>query len=100
MQYCRSCHQRSGAGDGNRYPPIVRSEWVRGDSSRLINVLLKGLQGPITVSGKEYNNVMPAFQFLNDQDLAELLTYVRKGFSNWRSGITPEQVAAERLKGQ
>jgi len=98
MQYCRSCHQRSGAGDGNRYPPIVRSEWVRGDSSRLINVLLKGLQGPITVSGKEYNNVMPAFQFLNDQDLAELLTYVRKGFSNWRSAITAEQVAAERLK--
>lgn len=98
MQYCRSCHQRSGAGDGNRYPPIVRSEWVRGDSSRLINVLLKGLQGPITVSGKEYNNVMPAFQFLNDQDLAELLTYVRKGFSNWRSAITPEQVAAERFK--
>jgi hypothetical protein len=43
---------------------------------------------------------MPAFQFLNDQDLAELLTYVRKGFSNWRSGITPEQVATERLKGQ
>jgi glucose/arabinose dehydrogenase len=100
MQYCRSCHQRSGAGDGNRYPPIVRSEWVRGDSSRLINVMLKGLQGPITVSGKEYNNVMPAFQFLNDQDLSELLTFIRKGFSNWRSGITPEQVAAERLKGQ
>jgi cytochrome c len=54
MQNCRSCHQRSGAGDGNRYPPIVRSEWVRGDSSRLMNVLLKALQGPISVSGKEY----------------------------------------------
>lgn len=98
-QYCRSCHQRSGAGDGNRYPPIVRSEWVRGDSSRLINVLLQGLQGPIEVSGKQYNNVMPAFSFLNDADLSELLTYIRKGFSNWRSGITVEQVAAERLKG-
>jgi glucose/arabinose dehydrogenase len=96
--YCRACHQRTGAGDGNRYPPIVRSEWVRGDSARLINVMLKGLQGPITVLGKEYNNVMPAFEFLNDEDLATLLTYIRRGFSNWSPIITPAHVATEREK--
>ena len=94
--YCRSCHQRTGGGDGNRYPPLIRSEWVRGDISRLVGVVLNGMQGPMTVAGKEYNNVMPAFSHVSDDDLAELLTYVRNRMGNRPDAITPGQVAAIR----
>lgn len=96
--YCRACHQRTGAGDGNRYPPLVRSEWVRGDSSRLIQVVLKGLQGPISVNGKEYNNVMPGFEFLKDEELATLINYVRRNFSNWSNLVSTEHITTERAK--
>ncbi len=97
--YCRSCHQRTGAGDGNRYPPLIRSEWVRGDSARLIQVMLKGLKGPITVNGKEYNNVMPGFDFLNDEELAILINYVKQSFNNRASSILDaDHIAKERAK--
>jgi mono/diheme cytochrome c family protein len=94
--YCRSCHQGNGMGDGNRYPPLVNSEWVNGDKKRLISVLLKGLEGPIKVLGKEYNNVMPKFNFLNNQQLADLMTYVRKSYSNNKSPVNKEEVANAR----
>jgi mono/diheme cytochrome c family protein len=83
-------------GDGNRYPPLVNSEWVNGDKKRLISVLLKGLEGPIKVLGKEYNNVMPKFNFLNNQQLADLMTYVRKSYSNNKSPVNKEEVANAR----
>jgi glucose/arabinose dehydrogenase/mono/diheme cytochrome c family protein len=90
--YCRSCHQGNGMGDGNRYPPLVNSEWVNGDKKRLISVLLKGLEGPIKVLGKEYNNVMPKFNFLNNEQLADLMSHVRKSYSSNKGSVKKEEV--------
>ena len=47
--YCASCHQQDGKGDNNRFPPLVDSEWVKGDEARLINIVLNGYQGEIKV---------------------------------------------------
>ena len=96
--YCRSCHQRNGLGDGNRFPPLVRSEWVNGDKQKLISILLKGMSGPLIVNGKEYNNVMPAFGFLKDQQVADLLNFIRTNFENKSDSVTVAMVAEEREK--
>ena len=61
--YCVSCHQRNGKGDGNRFPPLDSSEWVNGDKKKLIDVVLNGLNEPITVKGKPYNNADATTQF-------------------------------------
>jgi mono/diheme cytochrome c family protein len=90
--YCRSCHQRDGMGDGNRFPPLAQSEWVTGDKERLINVLLNGLKGSVTINGKAYNNTMPSHSFLSDKDLAQVLTYIRQNFNNKASVVWPEEV--------
>jgi glucose/arabinose dehydrogenase/cytochrome c553 len=96
--YCVSCHQKDGKGDANRFPPLNGSEWVNGDKERLINVLLKGLEGPIKVKGKSFEGVMPKHDFLSDADIAKVLTYTRLNFTNNSGLIREAEVAAARKK--
>jgi glucose/arabinose dehydrogenase/mono/diheme cytochrome c family protein len=90
--YCGSCHLNDGNGDGTRYPPLVESEWVSGDPRKLIGVVLKGLSDPITVKGKTWSGVMPAHDFLKDEDVAQILTYIRMGFKNNSTAISVSEV--------
>ena len=94
--YCVACHQNDGKGDGSRFPPLDSSEYVLGDKQRLINILLNGLQETITVKDKQYNDLMPAHNFLSDDDLALVLTFIRQNFSNNASEITSDEIAKER----
>ena len=81
-KYCGACHMGNGMGDGSRFPPIAGSEWVKGDQKRLIDVVLSGLSGPIEVNGKTYDGVMPAVDYLEDEEIAQILTYIRKEFGD------------------
>ncbi len=95
--YCAACHQRDGKGDGSRFPPLNESEWVNGDKNRLISVVLNGLSGPIKVKGQEYNDPMPAHgSFLSDDQIAEVLTYIRSSWGNTSDAVTKAEVAAMR----
>jgi mono/diheme cytochrome c family protein len=69
---------------------------VLGDKTRLVDIVLKGLRGTITVKGQQYNNLMPSHSFLSDEDLAQVLTYTRQNFGNKSSDITSAEVAAVR----
>lgn len=94
--YCMNCHQWDGKGDGSRFPPLDSSEWVLGDKKILINVILNGLRGPIEVKGMPFNSLMPPQGFLKDEDIAQVLTYVRQRFNNNSSAISPQDVANAR----
>lgn len=94
--YCRACHQQNGRGDGSRYPPLEKSEWVTGDKKQLLDVVMNGLNKPITVNGKPYNNIMPQHSFLKDEEIAQVLTYIRTHFSNSASPVTEAEVARYR----
>ncbi|MBP6758760.1 MAG: PQQ-dependent sugar dehydrogenase [Flavobacterium sp.] len=96
-QVCVSCHMADGRGVQSLNPPLVKTSYVLGSSSRLINVLLKGLsQKPI--DGETYSNVMPSFSYLSDKQIADVLTYVRNSFGNKASAITVQQVKFARAK--
>ena len=94
--YCSACHQRNGMGDSQRFPPLAGADWVTGDKDRLIKVLLKGLEGPIEVKGQSYNNVMPQHSFLDDEEIAEVLTHIRSNFGNKASAIDAKEVQKVR----
>lgn len=98
--YCSACHQRDGNGDGSRFPPLVGSEWVNGKKDVLIRILLNGKEGPITVKNKLYNNTMPELSLLKDDQIAEILTYVRQKFNNNSDLITKEEVSKVRKKNK
>lgn len=98
--YCATCHQTNGKGDGTRFPPLENSEYVKGDKFRLINIVLNGLSGPITVNGVGYNEVMPPNSYLDDNQIALILTYVRANFKNNLTGIQPGEVARVRAQSK
>lgn len=94
--HCLACHQVNGQGEGNRYPPLAGSEWVVGNKESLIRILLKGHQGEMRVKNKTYNETMPSFAFLSDEELARLLSYVRNSFGNRASEVSAPEVTAIR----
>jgi mono/diheme cytochrome c family protein len=95
---CQVCHQADGQGSaGQGYPPLAGSEITNGGSRRAAMVVLKGLQGPITVKGKQYGSaVMQPWESLGDQKVADVLTYERQAWGNKGSPVTKEQIAALR----
>jgi len=95
--YCAPCHQHDGKGDGNRFPPLAQSEWVNYNKFRLIKVVLNGLKGPIQVEGASYNEVMPPHaNILSDEQIADVLTYIKSSFRNTPEIVTPEEVREVR----
>jgi mono/diheme cytochrome c family protein len=94
---CAACHGQNAEG-GPAGPPLSRSEWVTGPVSNLIRIQLRGMQGPVTVKGTEYNfpGGMAAMAYQTDDQVAAVLTYVRNSFGNKASAVKPEQVAALR----
>lgn len=98
--YCATCHQINGKGDGTRFPPLENSEWVKGDRRKLIDIVLKGLSGPITVNGVGFNEVMPPANYLSDDQIALILTYVRANFKNNLTGVLPGEVARVRQQAR
>jgi mono/diheme cytochrome c family protein len=69
---------------------------VNGDATLAIKFILQGLMGPVTVAGTTYNSMMPAVAGVNDQEISDVLTYVRASFGNNSGPVTVEQVKAVR----
>jgi mono/diheme cytochrome c family protein len=94
--YCMACHMAEGEGVPGMNPPLSQTEWVLGDKTRLINVVLNGLSEEIVIKGETYNNVMASHSFLTDQQIADVLSYVRQSFGNDATAISVEEVASVR----
>ena len=99
---CSTCHQETGEGLENIYPPIAKSRWVTGDKERLIKLTLHGIWGEITVNGKTYDpskGVPPMTAvgaMFDDNQVAAVLTYARNSWGNQADPITPGEVKAVR----
>lgn len=103
---CFTCHQPTGEGLAGQFPPLAGSDWVLGDKERLIKISIYGLMGEIEVNGIKYNNVMapPGIPpgSLTDQQIADVLTYIRNDWGNSASAVTSLEVSAVRsqIKGR
>lgn len=95
-KYCLSCHQADGRGVSGLNPPLVKTKWVLGDKNTLINIVLRGMDAPIEIQDESYNNTMPAHSHLTDQEIADVLTYVRSNFGNKASAISVKEVKTAR----
>ncbi|HYW95071.1 MAG TPA: cytochrome c [Bacteroidales bacterium] len=94
--YCLACHQTDGSGNPGMYPPLNQTKMVLGDKKPLIRVILNGLSGKIEVKGETYYQAMAPHNFLSDQQIADLLTYVRNSFGNSASMVRSEEVKEAR----
>lgn len=94
---CLACHQSDGSGVPMMYPPVIESEYISGNTDSLIVIILEGLSGPMVVKGEEYNSIMPAMKdVLDDQEVADLINYLRNSYGNSGEFVRPEDVAVMR----
>jgi len=92
---CAACHQANGQGVPGAFPPLVNSDFLKADTKRAIEAVIKGLTGEITVNGAKYNGAMPPMGYLKDEEIAGALSYV---LSKWNGGgsVSVADVAAVR----
>ncbi len=92
---CASCHQVDGKGVAGSFPPLAGSDIVKGDPVRAIHIVKYGLTGPLEVTGKSYDGMMPAWSpQLSDDAIAAALTYARASWGNGAAAVTATQVGA------
>jgi len=93
---CAACHQADGMGIPSMNPPLAKTTFVLGDKARLIKIILNGFSDDVDINGQRYSNTMAAHDFLKDQEIADLLTYIRNSFGNKASAVSTAQVKAIR----
>ena len=93
---CSVRHQPNGAGLPGVFPPLAESEYLFADVKRSIGAVLRGLSGKITVNGLAYDSVMPPINQLNDDEVANIMTYVLNSFGNAGGRVSTADVKAER----
>ena len=96
-QFCVSCHLPDGGGVENLNPPLIKTAFINGDKGKLIATVLNGMS-QVEINGERYNNVMPAFNYLTDKQVADVLTYVRNSFGNKKPAVTVADVKPMRIK--
>ena len=99
MQVCVACHQPTGMGLPPVFPTLSKTEYVSGSPERMAAMVLKGVMGPITVNGQQFNNIMPPQEaVLTNEKIAAAITYVRSSFGNSSPAVSAEVVEAARKK--
>jgi mono/diheme cytochrome c family protein/glucose/arabinose dehydrogenase len=105
LNTCAGCHGMDGLGIGRMGPPLAHSEWVTGDEVRLSLIILHGMEGPLEISGKQYDApdilpIMPAHATLDDASIAAILTYIRNEWGNQAAPVTGRTVGITRHTNQ
>lgn len=95
-KHCLTCHQADGSGVPGMFPPLLGTDKVLGRADSLIKILLTGLKGPLEIKGETYYQEMPAVDYLADQDIAAILTFVRSSWENKAPLIKPKDVTKVR----
>jgi len=100
VQRCMVCHQQDGGGVPHLNPPLDGASTVKGkDKSRLITILLKGMSDRVEIDGEYYSNNMASNADLTDQQIADVLNYIRNNWSNKvPTPVTPAEVKSVRAK--
>jgi nitrite reductase (NO-forming) len=89
---CSVCHQANGAGLPGVFPPLAKSDFIAADTKRPISIVLHGLTGKVKVNGADYDSVMPPMNQLNDDEIANIVTYVLNAWGNPGGRIHTEDV--------
>lgn len=93
---CSVCHQANGAGLPGVFPPLAKSDFLGADPKRAVGIVLNGLSGKVTVNGQDYNSVMPPMTQLNDDEVANILTYVLNSWDNPGGSVAADDVKKAR----
>ena len=92
---CITCHMEKGEGIESVFPPLAKSDYLMADKARSIRQIIEGASGEMVVNGKTYNGEMPAVD-LTDEQVSDVLNFVRNSWGNKGAAVTPAEVKAQR----
>ncbi len=96
---CLVCHQADGGGVPNMNAPLDGASNVVGkDIARMVRIIKKGYNEKVALDGFYYSNAMTANPDLSDEDIANVLTYIRGSWSNKAGKVSLAQVKAAKSK--
>jgi nitrite reductase (NO-forming) len=98
MQTCFVCHQPEGQGVPGQIPPLAKSDFLMANRENSIRGVLAGRSGEVVVNGKKYNAVMAPLQYLTDEQIANVVTYVRNSWGNLGDAVSAQEV--RRIRGE
>ena len=93
--HCITCHMEKGEGLEGAFPPLAKADYLMADKPRSIKQIIQGATGEMTVNGKTYSGEMPAVD-LTDEQVSDVLNYVRNSWGNKGGAVTPAEVKAQR----
>ena len=93
---CLSCHMEDGAGVPHLNPPLIKTSYVSGNKTKLIQIVLKGMNERVKIDDESYSNIMASHADLTDKQIADVLTFIRNSFGNKYSLVTANEVKACR----
>ena len=94
--YCITCHMEQGEGMEDVYPPLAKSDYLMADKKRSVEQILYGASGEMKVKGKTYNAEMTGFD-MSDQEVSDVLNFIRNSFGNKGAAVTPDEVKGFQL---
>ena len=100
IKYCAACHQVDGGGVPGLNPPLEKTTHVLGSKTKLIRIILKGMNTHEEIDGETYSNIMAPHNHLTNLQISDVLTYIRNSFGNKATAITSGDVkyVRERTK--
>ncbi len=98
QSYCQACHQANGQGLPGAFPPLAGSDYLLADGQRGIHAVIEGVTGALVVNGKKYDSVMPHLNYLDDTQVADVVTYALNSWGNNGGVVVAAQVADVRSK--
>ncbi|MHB8522864.1 MAG: copper-containing nitrite reductase [Limisphaerales bacterium] len=98
LQTCFVCHQPNGLGVPGQIPPLASSDFLMNQANRerIIRGVLVGQSDEMVVNGTTYKNTMIPLNYLTDEQIANVLTYVRNSWGNSGDAVTVEEVGRMR----
>jgi nitrite reductase (NO-forming) len=92
---CITCHMEKGEGLEGAFPPLAKADYLMADKNRSIKQIIEGVTGEMKVNGVVYNGAMPAID-LTDEQVSDVLNYVRNSWGNKGAAVTPSEVKSQR----
>ena len=94
---CTVCHQATGLGIENVFPPLAKSDYLLADKVRAVAQTLNGSKMEMTVNGKKYTQEMIP-QVDTKEDAVAVINYVLNNFGNKGGFVKMADVASVEIK--
>jgi mono/diheme cytochrome c family protein len=96
-KHCKDCHQPDGKGVPRVYPPLANNASILMKYPiNAIRITLNGGYPPSTEGNPRPYGMPPFYQELNDDEVAAVVTYIRRSWGNVAQPVSPAEVVKAR----